>query len=338
MHSSLSDTNRKQLMCWLGVVIGMVIFMVSLGGFTRLTESGLSMVNWQPIHGTLPPLNEAEWAEEFAHYQNSPEFQKKNTDMDLQGFKGIFWLEYLHRLMGRLIGIAFFVPFAFFLIRGVLSLKQTVTYGGLFLLGGAQGVLGWYMVQSGLVDEPMVSPLRLAAHLSLACLLFCLLLWQWLKLRYASINAALAKPFIGMVMLLFIQIILGAFVAGLDAGLIANDFPTMHGKWVPDGLWLAEPWWQNLYQNPTTAHFVHRMMAYAVSIYIFVALWRYLRTEQLARWCLGLLGLQMTLGIFTVIWQVPTVMAAAHQLTGLLLLGAAVSLLYHCRSATRLAS
>ncbi len=316
--------------------------MVVIGGLTRLTESGLSMVNWHPINGIFPPLNEAEWLVEFEHYKTSPEYQKINFGMSVNEFKGIFWLEYIHRVLGRVTGLVFFLPFAFFLIKGMLSRPLALKLGGIFLLGGAQGLLGWYMVKSGLVNEPSVSPLRLASHLSMACLLFSLLLWQWLKLfRPAHINHFSILPF-GLIIATFIQIILGALVAGLDAGLAYDNFPTMNGQWLPDGLWLQEPWWKNLYQNATTVQFIHRLGALLLTVYIGVLIWK-LQKEKLCNFtqacCHSLiivLILQITLGALTIIHHVPLLLALLHQFVALILLGCAVALLYARSSATRL--
>jgi len=320
----------------------MVIMMVVVGGLTRLTDSGLSMVDWQPIHGTLPPLSLAEWQEEFENYRTSPQYQKINAGMSLQEFKGIFWLEYLHRLLGRVVGLVFFIPFIYFIARKIIRPAYALKLGGIFLLGGAQGLMGWYMVKSGLVNEPMVSPLRLAAHLTLACLLFSLLYWQWLRLKIQRISRYYSPLIFGFILLIFAQIILGAFVAGLDAGLAYDSFPTMNGQWVPNGLWLQEPWWQNLYRNPTTAQWIHRLGALCLLIYTAILALHLNQKPFLSHFAtrafqtfIVLLVLQITLGAMTVIYHVPILLAALHQLVGLFLLAAAVSLLYGVDSATK---
>ena len=322
-------------MLWLGLLVIMVMCMVIVGGLTRLTDSGLSMVNWHPIHGTLPPLNTAEWKQEFSHYQQSPEYQQKNFGMSLDEFKDIFWLEYIHRVLGRTVGLLFALPFAFFLIRRMIPATLALKYGSIFLLGGAQGLLGWYMVKSGLVNDPMVSPLRLAAHLSMACLLFSLLFWQWLKLWQPLSNIlSFDRAIFGFILLVFLQIILGAFVAGLDAGLAYDSFPTMNGQWIPEGLWLAEPWWKDLYQNPTTAQFIHRLGALILTVYLGFLLYR-LKSQPLSslaqKAAYGLIMVliwQIALGALTVIHHVPILLAVLHQFTAVLLLACAIALLY----------
>lgn len=301
------------------------------------------MVNWQPIHGTLPPIGEAEWLEEFNHYKESPQYRQQNFGMSVDEFKGIFWLEYLHRLLGRVVGIIFFIPFIYFLARKIISTSYALKLGGIFLLGGAQGLLGWYMVKSGLVNEPMVSPLRLAAHLTMACLLFTLLYWQWLRVWKKRLSSYYSKKTLGFIGLIFLQIILGAFVAGQDAGLAYDSFPTMNGKWIPDGLWLLEPWWSNLYQNPTTAQWVHRVGALGLTLYLIYIIVHYMKRQDVSALVsrsvyalIVILIVQIALGALTVMYHVPILIATAHQFTALLLLGAAVSLLYSDDDATRL--
>lgn len=316
-------------------MVAMVMLMVIVGGVTRLTESGLSMVDWQPIHGILPPMNEVEWAEELDNYRSSPEYQQRNFGMSVAEFKQIFWLEYIHRVLGRVVGLVFFVPLLFFVLTKRVTGKQLATYSGIFLLGGAQGLLGWYMVKSGLVNEPRVSPLRLSAHLSMACLLFSLLFWQWWKLKRPRPGTGFSKAILSFTVLLFIQIILGAWVAGLDAGLAYDSFPTMNGEWVPQGLWVMEPWWANLWQNATTSQFLHRSGALALLIAL-IALVFHLKnralnpTTQKAIYLLIILMIwQITLGALTVIHHVPLLLAALHQFTAILLLGGCVTLLYN---------
>ena len=334
MHSTVINTNRKPLLIWLGIMVTMVMLMVVVGGLTRLTDSGLSMVNWHPIHGTLPPIGQAEWQEEFAHYKTSPQYQHENFGMKLEEFKGIFWLEYIHRVIGRLVGLFFFLPLAYFSLKRAISLNLGLKLGGLFLLGGAQGLLGWYMVKSGLVDDPMVSPLRLSAHLSMACLLFSLLWWRWLAAWKPLPSQHFNKKTLSFIIAIFIQIILGAWVAGQDAGLAYDSFPTMNGQWMPDELWLIDPWWKNLYQSPTTAQFVHRLGALLLTVYlisIIASLYKQQVTKLTQFSIYGLiivLMLQITLGALTVIHHVPILLATLHQFAAILLLGCAVALLY----------
>lgn len=334
-YPSLKTSERKGLSMWLACSIAMVLLMVLVGGLTRLTESGLSMVNWHPIHGILPPMNEAEWMEEFAHYQTSPEYQQVNFGMTLEEFQGIFWLEYIHRILGRLAGLVFAVPYFYFLARGILKDGLALKLGGILLLGGAQGLLGWYMVKSGLVKDPMVSPLRLTAHLGLACLLFSLLLWQWLRLRTIPQTHALPFATLGLIGIIFVQILLGALVAGLDAGLAYNTFPTMNGQWIPNGLWLKTPWWDNFYTNATTVQFVHRLGALCVCLYSLAFLLKHYpkahsttTTRKVMLFFTALLFLQMAVGIATLLLHVPLSLASLHQLLAIFLLGAAITLIY----------
>ena len=343
MQFTPSNTNRKPLLIWLAALICMVMIMVIVGGLTRLTDSGLSMVDWQPIHGTLPPIGAAEWQEEFDYYKTSPQYKLQNFDMTVEEFKGIFGLEYLHRLLGRVVGLIFFIPFIYFLFCKTIPPRYALKLGGIFLLGGAQGLLGWYMVKSGLVNEPMVSPLRLAAHLSMACLLFTLLYWQWLRVFQERKTSYYSRMIISFIALIFVQIILGALVAGQDAGLAYDSFPTMNGAWIPDGLGLIEPWWKNLYQSPTTAQWIHRAGALVLTVYLIFIVMRYQKRTQLntlvtasVHALIIVLILQIALGAFTVIYHVPIALAAAHQFAALLLLAAAVSLLYGDDDAKRL--
>jgi cytochrome c oxidase assembly protein subunit 15 len=321
---------RRIIGWWLIVCAAMVFVMVVLGGATRLTESGLSMVHWKPLH-ILPPLNDAEWAEEFAAYQQYPEFQKKNTWMSVEDFKEIFWLEYTHRLWGRLIGVAFFVPFMVFLARGWVDRPLAWKLAGLFALGGFQGVLGWYMVASGLVDRPDVSQYRLAAHLVTAFVCYGLILWVALdQFRLARGPDAPADaptdaaPGLGgwaLALTLFALLVVcsGAFVAGLDAGKGYNTFPLMDGQLVPEGLYALSPWWANWFENHLTVQFNHRVLAMTL-VALIVTLWA--RTRRLAlpraarRAVTGLMHMvivQAGLGILTLLYVVPIPLALAHQ-------------------------
>jgi len=232
---------QRVIAAWLFAVCAMVFAMVVLGGVTRLTHSGLSMVQWRPVSGWLPPLGEAEWEQAFARYRHFPEYRELNPDLTLAGFKGIFWLEYVHRLWGRLIGLAFFVPFAVFLLRGWVDRRLAGKLFVLFLLGALQGLLGWYMVRSGLVERPDVSQYRLAAHLGTAFVIYGAMLWVALGLLHPpsgprprpARGAWFAYVVVGLVMLTALS---GGFVAGLDAGFAYNTFPLMDGELVPAGL------------------------------------------------------------------------------------------------------
>ena len=332
-----TDEKARAVARWLFACCGLVFLMVVLGGVTRLTGSGLSMVDWRPVTGFLPPLGADEWQQTFEMYQESPEFQKKNAHMDVDDFKGIFWLEYLHRLLGRLIGIAFIVPFAVFVWRGYIRKAEWPKYLAMFILGGFQGVLGWYMVKSGLVDNPAVSQYRLTAHLMSAFLIFAFMLWVALSLGSPPKNRPRHPWFAltaGLTALITTTIVSGGFVAGLKAGKIYNTFPKMGEYWVPPDVMALEPWWRNFFDNMATAQFDHRVLA----IVTFCAILAYVlrirsadvsaRTSKAAKALLHTAGLQVVLGISTLLLVVPIPLGAAHQAVGMLLFTVAVVLLH----------
>ena len=239
--------------------------MVVVGGVTRLTHSGLSIVEWQPIVGTLPPLSEAEWQQTFEKYQLTPEYRQVNQGMTLAGFKGIFWWEYFHRLLGRLIGVVFLVPLLWFIARRDIPPGYAWKLFGIFVLGGLQGAMGWYMVQSGLVDDPRVSQFRLTAHLGLALAIFAAMFWVGLSLvhpRHATLASAPQRSVrawaIGVAALVFVMALSGGFVAGIRAGFAYNTFPLMNGHLIPPEIFMLEPWWRNFFWNMATVQFDHR--------------------------------------------------------------------------------
>jgi len=315
---------RKAVAAWLLIVCALVFAMVVLGGVTRLTGSGLSMVEWEPIVGILPPLNQAEWEDAFDMYRQSPEFQEINVGMDMAGFKGIFWLEYLHRVLGRLIGIAFLIPLLVFLALRQIPGRLTPQLVAMFVLGGLQGLMGWYMVKSGLVDNPHVSQYRLTAHLLLAALIYAYMLWValGLLLERSPPQAGLAGLKVGSYLVLALTVVTiasGGFVAGLKAGMVYNTFPLMAGRWIPQDLLLLEPWPRNLFENVTAVQFDHRLLAVLTFVAI-VLLWLAARRHALpTRVRYGFHGLllagvgQVALGISTLLLQVPIALAAAHQ-------------------------
>lgn len=320
---------------WLLICCGLVFLMVMLGGVTRLTGSGLSMVDWRPVTGILPPLTADEWQRTFEMYQQTPEFEKKNSYMDVSDFKGIFWLEYLHRVLGRLIGIAFFVPFLWFFAKGYIQNKDTPKYLTMFMLGGLQGLLGWYMVKSGLVDNPAVSQYRLTAHLMAAFLVYGFMLWVALSL-WSPQQAAGRHPWFGKALalsvLITITIISGGFVAGLKAGKIYNTFPMMGDYWVPPDYLALEPVWRNFFDNMATVQFDHRILAITTFVLI-VVFWARIRRVELpvrarrgANALLHTSVLQVVLGIATLLLVVPIPLAAAHQGIGMLLFTVALFL------------
>ena len=236
---------------WLMICCLMVYAMILVGGITRLTQSGLSMVTWEPIMGILPPLSLEQWQQTFQQYQNYPEYQQVNTTMTLEGFKRIFWWEYIHRLLGRLIGVVFFIPLLIFILNDRIKKSSIPMYMGLFILGGLQGLMGWYMVKSGLVNDPHVSQYRLTAHLSLAVLIFALLLWQ--LLTHGQLKKSVTGSFryrgsgfvICLIALIGLMIVSGGFMAGTKAGHIYNTFPKMGTTWFPDQILAMTPLWKN---------------------------------------------------------------------------------------------
>lgn len=325
MNSSSPSTadNDRQVALWLMTVATLVVAMMALGALTRLTESGLSMVEWRPITGWAPPLSEAAWQEEFAKYRQSPEYQKINRGMSLEQFKGIFWLEYLHRLLGRVIGLAFALPFVWFLWRGKIRKQLSPHLLAMFALGGLQGVVGWLMVQSGLVDRPSVSHYRLTLHLGLAAAIYAYIVWIALGLlqarpRQPPFACAGARAF---VIYSFLVLLSGAMVAGLDGGLTHNSFPLMSGRLIPADAYLIEPAWLNHFENPATVQFQHRWLAMALVGFAFVLWWRARRLpaqaaaiKTAAAGLLGVALLQAALGIATLLLSVPTSLATLHQL------------------------
>ena len=332
---------RKALAAWLFSLCAMVFIMVVLGGLTRLTESGLSMVEWKPVTGWLPPLTEAEWQAVFAKYRASPEYQQINEGMTLAGFKSIFWLEYVHRQWGRLMGVAFVVPLVVFLLAGLRDSGLVARLLAVFVLGGAQGALGWYMVQSGLVDVPEVDPYRLAAHLGLALMIFGWLLWMALGVLFGETDrfgGPALRWFAGATAaLVFLTVLSGGFVAGLDAGLSYNTFPTMGGEWVPTGVLAMEPAYINVFENLITAQFDHRVLAAAVLLTV-LALWVSghrahvpRRTRRALDLLLIMVMVQVTLGISTLLLFVPVPLAALHQAGAVTLFGLALWVAFELR-------
>lgn len=332
--SNTLDTERshnRYIAAWLFVCCLMVYGMVMLGGATRLTGSGLSMVEWDPIFGIIPPLNEETWNEDFALYKQSPEYRHINAGMDLAGFKRIYWYEFSHRLLGRTIGTVFLLPFLFFLAKGWIKRPLVPKLVTLFVLGGLQGVLGWYMVKSGLVDNPHVSQYRLTAHLGLAILIYAYMLHVALGLWYGThrstvVPAGLRSATGLLGVLVFITILSGGFVAGLKAGLAYNTFPLMGGRWVPDAIFIQEPLWRNFFENIATVQFDHRVLATLI-FFSVIGLWllalrRSLPAPVRTGMHLLLLAvlLQITLGISTLLLHVPVALGVAHQGGALLLL------------------
>lgn len=345
-HAAAPDPRARRIIGWwlLGIA-GMVFVMVVLGGLTRLTASGLSMVEWRPVTGWLPPLSHDAWEQAFRAYQAFPEYQKVNAGMTLDEFRGIFWLEYVHRLWGRLIGVAFALPFVVFLARGWVDRGLALRLMGLFLLGGMQGVVGWLMVESGMVDRPDVSQYRLAAHLGLALLIYGALLWTALHLLTPLVRRPAVRGWgvqwraAGVAALVFVTILAGAFVAGLDAGYIYNTFPLMDGALVPAGLFATDPPWRAAFEDVLTVQFVHRVLA-MTTVLAVVGFRLSLRGADLApraRRAADLLTVwvfvQASLGVATLLSVVALPLAALHQAGAVVLWSLALWTVYATRGA-----
>ncbi len=338
--------SRRIVAGWLFVCAAMVFAMVLIGGITRLTESGLSIVEWQPLIGAIPPLSEGDWHALFRKYQTSPQFKHVNQAMTLGEFKTIFWWEYIHRLWGRLIGAVFLLPFLWFLLTRRVGGATAWKLGGIFVLGGLQGAMGWYMVASGLVDRPEVSQYRLVAHLGLALLIYALLLWQGLQLvrspsgaRGFDGKASLETFATVLLTLVTLAFLAGGFVAGLDAGLLYNTFPLMEGRIVPLDYGTMAPWWRDWFENRATVQFHHRVLAIATLAAVLVFAWRALRAGPpplLRRATIATTHaavLQVALGIATLLLVVPLSLAVLHQAGALVLFTAALWLRFELRAA-----
>ena len=325
---------------WLIACAALVWAMVVVGGVTRLTGSGLSMVRWHPVSGVLPPAGEDAWQRELDAYRASPEYRLVNRGMSLAEFKRIFWMEYAHRMLGRGVGVAFLVPFVVFLAMRAIPRGMVPRLAGVFVLGGAQGVLGWYMVRSGLIDEPRVSQYRLAAHLSLAVVIYVYLLALALRVldSRGSTRGTAARPFpvrwlaLAAAVSVFLTLVMGAFVAGLKAGYVYPTFPKMGGFWVPPGMFETAPWWRNFFENPVTAQFTHRVLAFASCLVVIAAWGASLgsgvssRVRLWAHASLAAVAAQVALGISTLLLHMPVPLAAGHQAGAIALLTCLVGL------------
>jgi heme a synthase len=330
---------ERQVALWLLACCAMVFLMVLIGGITRLTESGLSITQWQPVAGVIPPLDEAQWQAEFARYQAIPQYRAIHEGMTLAEFKGIFFWEYLHRLWGRLIGLVFAGPFLYFLARRRIPAGFAPKLAGIFALGALQGVVGWYMVASGLEDRIEVSQYRLALHLAMAVLIYAAMFWAALDLYFPSpfgaagrsAGEALRRGASLVLLLVFVTMVAGSFVAGTRAGYLDNTFPLMEGSFVPPGYWHEAPWWRNFFENLVAVQFDHRVLAettFAATIALWLASLRAALAPGL-RLAMNLMAaaavLQLGLGIATLLLVVPLPIAVAHQGGALLLLTAALA-------------
>lgn len=334
--TSLSTGNLKPIYIWLLTGCFLIFVMVVVGGITRLTGSGLSITEWAPIMGAIPPMNDAEWQVAFEKYQQIPQFQKVNSHFSLNDFKYIFWWEFIHRLLGRLIGVVFIVPFVWFLAKRMLD-KQTLKKAVfLFLLGGLQGVIGWLMVKSGLTERTSVSHIRLAIHLITAFITFGFTFYFALQLIYPDRKITSDKSLPRLINMLLIavvvQIIYGAFVAGMHAGKIYNTFPLMNGQVIPDGISVMNPFWINIFENPVTVQFIHRMFAGIITlltIYIFIKFSKSARTkaEENGMIYLGLtLAVQVIIGVLTLLSSVEITLASLHQVGAFFLFSSCIYL------------
>jgi len=320
---------------WLIVVAAMIFVMIVLGALTRLTESGLSMVEWKPVAGVLPPIGEQAWQAELQKYLSSPQGKLVNRDFTVAQFQQIFWLEYLHRLWGRLIGLAMALPLAWFWLRGALSPGLKPRLVALLVLGGLQGALGWAMVASGLIDRPSVSHYRLAAHLLAAVALYAYTIWLILELGPQARrrdDGRVRRKATALIAFLFVVMTFGALMAGLRAGASHNTFPTMSGYWIPPGLFDLQPWWVNSFENGTTIQFIHRWLAKLLVLGVLVLAWRAKRPEGYAAGTVALV--QLGLGIATILSGVGIALATAHQAGAVLLLTALI-VVRHRASASR---
>ncbi len=322
--TALFQNTSPAVRVWLWTIAALIFCMVIVGGATRLTDSGLSITEWKPLLGAIPPLTEAHWLDAFEKYKLIPEYQVQNRGMSLEDFKFIYWWEWSHRFLGRFIGFAFIVPLIFFIATRRIERSVWPFMVVLFILGGLQGALGWYMVASGLSERVDVSQYRLAAHLTLAVTLFAAVVFSALRLRELQ-NMQWRKPsFVALVFVgvLFLQIAAGGFVAGLDAGHASYTWPDMNGSFVPEGLSTLQPHWKNAFENAVAVQFNHRMLAYS--------LWFFALVQMLWLRCTSSISVfvavtaQATLGILTVIWQVPLTTALLHQAGALIVLTAAL--------------
>jgi len=328
-----SESHRRSVRLWLLAVAGMIFLTLAVGGATRLTESGLSIVEWKPVTGVLPPLSDNEWQTEFAKYQTIPQYRELNRGMSLDAFKTIFWWEWSHRLFARLTGAVFLLPFLFFLWQGAIPTGLRVRLWGIFIAGGALGAIGWWMVSSGLTQGVSVSQYRLAFHLTLASAIYAAIVWTAQQLAPPQVvnGSPLRLRVVALVVLilLLVQIYFGALVAGLDAGLAFNTWPTIDGAFIPasERLWFIQPIWRNIFENTLTVQFDHRMLAYAIWLLAILHGCDSWRTRS------GFLGagllaaavtLQAGLGVVTLRHQAPLPLALAHQMLAIVVITIAI--------------
>jgi heme a synthase len=343
---NFSLNNQKKIMMWLFGTCVLIWLMVMLGGATRLTHSGLSIVEWKPFTGIIPPLTEAAWAEEFATYQKFPEYQLINQGISLNDFKFIFFMEYIHRVLGRLIALFFFIPLGYFWFRGWLSPDLKKRSLIVVFLGVGQGFMGWYMVQSGLVNLPSVSPYRLTAHLILALILFGILFWEGLchlDPLYAQKKTSQTREnpttrFIYFcAFLIGLTITYGGFVAGLKAGKLYNTYPLMGGEFIPSEWAHLSPLWLNFFENAATVQWVHRTLAVFTAALVILAMAKILNSsygkpvKRSAKWMIAVLCCQVGLGITTLLYEVPVSLGTLHQGMAVIVLSVMLWIIYNLR-------
>lgn len=329
---------QKPIAIWLFICCALVFAMVVVGGVTRLTGSGLSIVEWQPLIGAIPPLSQEDWAELFEKYRLIPQYEEVNKGMTLDEFKGIFWWEYFHRLLGRAIGIVYFVPFIYFVARKQVDRQLGMKLSGIFVLGALQGLMGWYMVMSGLADNIYVSQYRLTAHLGLAFIIYAAMFWVATGLLSTKNSQqddratlkGLRRFSFTLTTLIFVMVLSGGLVAGIHAGLAYNTFPLMNGYLLPPDLFILEPWYRNFFENMTTVQFDHRLIAWLLA-FLVPFFWFKARKYELSsserltcHLFLTMLMIQISLGIATLLLVVPLPLAAAHQAGSMLLFTAAL--------------
>ena len=330
MHTTPAR-HRRAVQLWLFAVAALMVVTLVVGGATRLTESGLSIVEWKPVTGVMPPMSQAEWQAEFDKYKEIPQYRELNRGMALEAFKTIYWWEWSHRMLARLVGAAFLVPFLFFLWRGWIEPRLKMRLWFLFGSGALLGAVGWWMVSSGLAGRVSVSQYRLGFHLTLACAIYAGILWIALRLSERTIQQAtrrLRMTALGLLLAVIAQIYLGALVAGLDAGLSFNTWPSIDGAFIPSAerLWFETPAWRNLFENALTVQFNHRMFAYALSLAVVL---HAIDARNSAAWpgALALavvMTIQAAIGIATLLYQAPISLALMHQAMAIVVLTIAV--------------
>lgn len=342
MNDLLVSRRTRPVAVWLLAGVFMIMVQVVLGGITRLTGSGLSITDWNPIMGAIPPLNHQEWMTAFSRYQQTPQYHLVNSDFSLHDFKSIFFWEYFHRLWARLLGVVFLVPFVIFLLQKRFSRSMVNPMIILFLLGALQGAIGWLMVESGLIgDNVRVNHIKLAIHFITAMLLLCYTLWFALKLLVKEEQQTARRPLkkftIAIIVILTLQLVYGAFMAGMHAELAAPTWPAINGMAIPDTLFKDQPWWINFYGNKIMVQFIHRGLAYLLTLLIFI--W-WLRSRSLPGthlfrrirvWPLLIVLLQATLGVLTLLHstiRIPVTLAILHQFVAMILLSAMMIALY----------